>query len=51
MVETRDRQTDEQTNTGHHFIMPLPMEVGGIIVISDRASYLNKLATQQYDCT
>jgi len=25
------RQTDGQTDTVHHFIMPLPAELGGII--------------------
>ena len=27
------RQRDGQTNTGHHFIIPLPTEIGGIIQI------------------
>ena len=28
----RDRQMDRQTDTAHHFIMPLPTEFGGITV-------------------
>jgi len=32
------RRTDGQTHTGHHFIMPLPTEVGGVINLRTRTA-------------
>jgi len=34
LVEACDRQTDGRTNTAHHFIMPLPMEVKGMTTLT-----------------